>query len=116
METTLSTMFVAYVSVSQSFRPSMTIAELEAAAASAWGLSLAKGRRVERLIAVLDGHPIAAWECRDAYPTDYLYSVAGGERPRIAFDVGAPLPVLPAYHDVPGLRRGIATAEIEVGE
>jgi len=104
----------AWVSVNKTYEPGMTIADLEPWAASAWALGLAKAGHVEQLIAVFKGEAIAVWEVRGAFATDEMYDKDDRAKPRIAFALGASLPVLPQHREVPALRRGIATGEVDV--
>ena len=103
---------VLFVSVTDTFRPAMTLAELETCAERAWALTVAKAVTCDRVVAVDGDCALGAWRLRGAYPTDERYY--HGERPRIALALGEALPVLRDYHDVPGLRRGCATAVVEV--
>lgn len=102
---------IVYVSVNQSFVTGMTADELAEHAHAAWPLSLAKGSETEVLVAVIGGQPLMAWKVLGAYVTDDTYETNGGSRPRIAFALGSPIPIDPAWHEVPALRRGVATAE-----
>lgn len=103
---------VLYVSVAQSFRPWMTLAQLEPWVERAWAITVGKASACDRVIAVSSGRPVAVWRLRGAFPSpDETYAVADGStRPRTCLALGEPLPLLPEYVDqaVPALRRGVA--------
>jgi len=101
-------MAVVFVSVNKTFESSMTIDELATAAYRAWPLTLAKAKDMTHLVAVREGKPLMAWNVLDAYATDETYETNGGPRPRVGFVLGSPVPLRPAWFDVPDLRRGIA--------
>lgn len=103
---------LVYVSVNKSYKPPMTSDELALHAHAAWPISLAKAKEADVLVAVLDGRPLQAWRVLGAYSTDETYETNGGPRPRIAFALGAPVPVDPDWHDAPDLRRGIARKDL----
>lgn len=103
-----------YVSLNQTFRATMDLAAVEVAAERAWALTVGKASACDRVIAVVDQKPVAAWRLRGAYPTNEAWSTVGGERPRIALSLGPALPVLPEYSNVPVLRRGCATQQVDV--
>lgn len=107
---------VVFVSVEQTFDESMTIPELEERASWAWGTTVQAVKDADRVVAVKSQRPVAAWVLRGAYPTaSYTYSKGNGdERPRIALDLGDPLPILPAYGEVPNMRRGIRVIDLDV--
>ena len=106
---------VLFVSVHQSFDDAYTLAELEPWVASAWAITASKAERADRVVAVWDGTPIAAWRVRGAYATDETYRLSNGDtRPRVGLAVGDPLPILPDYYDVPALRRGVAVKELDI--
>lgn len=104
---------VLFVSIKKSFRPWMTLAQLEPWVERAWAISVAKASSCDRVIAVLDGRPLAAWRLRGAFPSpDDTYAMNDGStRPRACLALGDPLPLLPEYleRDIPALRRGVAT-------
>lgn len=103
---------VLYVSVAQSFRPWMTLAQLEPFVERAWAITVGKVSTCDRAIAAVNGRPVAAWRLRGAFPSpDETYTVADGStRPRTCLALGEPLPLLPESVDraVPALRRGVA--------
>jgi hypothetical protein len=107
-------MRVLFVSVSKSFEPTMSMSQLARCAEKAWPVSLPKARDVERLVAVKDGKPLASWEVHGAYLTEEMYSTSGGDRARVGIVLGDPVPLLPAYFDSPGMRRGVAVVDVEV--
>jgi hypothetical protein len=104
----------AFVSVNQSFDPHQTVAELEFYAAGNWAIGVTKAIEAERVVAVFEGYPVAAWRSRGAYAVDETYIVVDQERPRVAFALADPLPLIPEYRDVPALRRGIAISKVQV--
>lgn len=107
-----------FVSVRQTFEPSMRLHDLEPWVARAWALSVAKAQTAERIVALVEGYAYGAWEVRGAYATDETYKVSSGdERPRVALALGAPLPVLPEYHrsDLV-MRRGVALLDLDLTE
>lgn len=99
---------VVFVSVNQSYEPSMSATALARVAHAAWPLTLANGKRMEHLVAAYEGHALMAWPILDVYLSDETYVTTGGDRPRIAFALGAPEPVRPEWQDIPTLRRGVA--------
>lgn len=101
-------MSVVYVSVNQSYKPGASTDQLAAAAHSAWPLSLASAKGADHLVAVYEGDCLMAWPILDVYDSGETYSTNGGDRARVAFALGAPAPIRPAWHDVPALRRGCA--------
>lgn len=106
---------ILFVSVRSSFRPWMTLPQLEPWVERAWAISAAKASTCDRVIAVLEGQLLAAWRLRGAFPSpDETYPVTGGgTSPRTCLALGDPLPLLREYMDrqLPALRRGVATAE-----
>ncbi len=104
---------IAFVSVNKSITHDMTLHDVGIAARGNWPISLSKAKSCDTLVAVKAGVPVASWEVVDAYATEETYKTNGGERPRVAFVLGRPLPVLPEYlteFTAPqNLRRGIAT-------
>lgn len=105
-------MRVMFVSVNKSYDESMTMSELARCAEKAWPVSLPKARACERLVAVKDGLPLASWELHGAYPTEEVYETVGGDRARVGLVLGDPVPLRPSYFDSPGLRRGVAIADL----
>lgn len=101
-------MSTIYVSVNQSYDPGDSVDELAQAAHADWAISMASAERVRHLIAVYEGDCLMAWSVLGAYDSGRTYSTNGGDRPRIAFALGSPAPIQPAWHDVPALRRGCA--------
>ncbi len=87
----------------------MTADDVARQAHAAWPISLAKASTVDVLIAVLDGQPLMAWGVLGAYASQETYDSNGGPRARVAFALGSPVPVDPSWHEVPSLRRGVAT-------
>lgn len=91
----------------------MTLTGLEPWVERAWAISVAKASSCDRVIAVLDGRPVAAWRLRGAFPSaDETYAMNDGStRPRACLALGDPLPLLPEYlkREIPALRRGVAT-------
>lgn len=107
---------VMFVSVRQTFDETMRLTELEPWVARAWALSVAKAQTVDRVVALVEGYAVAAWQVRGAYAADETYSVSSGdERPRVALAAGEALPILPVYHQ-PDLvmRRGVAILDLDV--
>ncbi|WP_413461396.1 hypothetical protein [Curtobacterium sp. CT11-133] len=100
-------MAVVFVSVNQSYQAGMDATELAAVAHRAWALSLARAQAMDHLVAVVQKKALMAWPVLDAYLTEETYSTNGGERPRVAFALGAPVPVRPEWHESPDLRRGV---------
>ena len=106
---------VAFVSVRNSFRPEMTLPQLAVWVERAWATTVAQAGSADRVVAVVNGEPIAAWRVRGAYPTDETYDLSNGDtRPRIGLSLGDPLPILPEYQPVPVLRRGINVVDLNV--
>jgi hypothetical protein len=101
-----------FVSVNKSFDPSMTMSQLARCAEKAWAVSLPKARSCDRLVAVKEGNPLASWELHGAYPTDEKYETTGGDRARIGLVLGDPVPLLPQYFEIPGLRHGVAVVDV----
>lgn len=101
---------LVYVSVNQSYLPGMNADQLAGNAHAAWPISLIKATETEVLVAVFDGRPLMAWPVLGAYVSEETYDTNGGPRSRIAFAFGAPVPIDPSWHEVPPLRRGVATA------
>jgi len=106
---------ILFVSVNQSFRDTFDLRELEVWVERAWAITASKAGACERVVAVKDGEPVAAWRLRATFPTDETYAMSDGStRPRTGLALGEPLPVLPAYRDaVPPLRRGVAVTEVD---
>lgn len=102
---------ITYVSVNKSYDRSMTADDLAQHAHAAWPISLAKAESTDVLVAVLDAQPLMAWRVLGAYASNETYETNGGPRPRIAFALGSAIPIAPEWHEVPSLRRGIATEE-----
>jgi hypothetical protein len=106
---------VLFVSVNQSFNQAFTLPELEVWVERAWAISVEKARSCDRVIAIFEGAPVAAWRLRGAFVTDQTYLLATGDtRPRIGLGLGDPMPILSAYNDVPSLRHGVGVHEIDV--
>lgn len=106
---------ILFVSVNRSFRPTCTVSELESCVERAWPISVAKASTCDRVVAVVNGEPIAAWRVRAIYATDETYRVSNDQtRPRIGISLGDPLPILPEYRQSVGLRRGVAVADCDV--
>ena len=110
------TSLALFVSVRQTFDRSMRLSQLEPWVARAWAISVAKARSADRVVALIEGHPIAAWELRGAYPANETYFVASGEsRPRAALALGSGLPILPEYSGRElHMRRGVTLVELDV--
>lgn len=107
---------VMFVSVRQTFENTMRLPDLEPWVAKAWALSVAKAQTADRVVALVEGYAVGAWDVRGAYASDETYTVSSGdERPRVALALGEPLPILPAYHrhDLV-MRRGVAVIDIDV--
>ena len=106
---------VLFVSVNQSFRDTYDLRQLEVWVERAWAITASKAGACERVVAVKDGEPVAAWRLRATFATDETYAMSDGStRPRTGLALGEPLPVLPAYRTaVPPLRRGVAVAGID---
>lgn len=60
--------YIMFVSVKQSFEPGMDLAQLEPWVASAWAISVEKAFMADRVVAVLDGEPLAAWPFEAPFP------------------------------------------------
>jgi len=87
-------MSTVFVSVAKSYTPEMTADQLAEAAYKAWPLTLTKGQEAKHLVAVYDGHALMAWRVLGAFASpDETYETNGGPRPRIAFALGAPVPL-----------------------
>ncbi len=106
---------VLFVSLNQTFDPAASIPQIEPWVQRAWALTVAKASLCDRVVAVFQGLPVAAWRLRGAFPTDEAYLVSDGStRPRIGLSLGDPLPIQQSYLDVPALRRGVAVVELDV--
>lgn len=106
---------ILFVSVRQTFDPRMRINDLEPWVSRAWAISVAKASTADRVVALVEGRAIAAWDLRGAFPAEETYTVATGDtRPRVALALGSPLPVLAEY-DQPDLnmRRGVAVVVVD---
>ena len=93
----------------------MRIHDLEPWVSRAWAISVAKASTADRVVALVEGRAIAAWDLRGAFPAEETYTVATGDtRPRVALALGSPLPVLAEY-DQPDLnmRRGVAVVTVD---
>lgn len=98
----MSTEEVAYVVVTKSFDPGMSIEALEPYAAGHWPIRLEAVSKVTRLIAVFKGRPIAAWRVRGVFETDWVYGRGiHFEGQRIGFAVGGALPMIEEYMNAP---------------
>lgn len=105
---------VMFVSVNQTFNPSLTLAELEPWVERAWAMTVAKASDCDRVVAIYNQKPVGCWRIRGVFTTDLTYETTGGPRPRIGLSLGDPLPILPEYVPVPALRRGSATKSLDV--
>jgi hypothetical protein len=107
---------VLFVSVNQSFRDTYDLKQLEVWVERAWAITVSKVSDCERVVAVKDGEPVAAWRLRGAFATDETYAMSDGStRYRTGLGLGEPLPILPAYRAaVPPLRRGVAVANLDI--
>ena len=105
---------VLFVSVNKSCEDWMNLVEMEPFVERAWALSLTKAQSVDRVVAVFHGEPRAAWRVRGAFTTDETYTLSSGDsRPRIGLSLGDPLQILGAYYDPPGMRHGVAVADLD---
>jgi len=59
-----------FISVNQTFREDMDLAQLEACAAGNWDITVAKASACERVVAVKEGWPLGAWRLRGAFVSD----------------------------------------------
>lgn len=108
---------VLFVSVNRSMNESMSLTELEPWVASAWSTTVARAARCDRVVAMFEGSPVAAWRIRGAYPTEETYQLSNGDRRfRIGLALGDALPVLEKYMDAaPPMRRGVMlVADVDV--
>ncbi len=106
---------VLFVSLNQTFDPAASIPEIEPWAERAWALTVTKASSCDRVVAVFQGLPVAAWRLRGAFATDETYLLSDGSaRPRVGLSLGDPLPIQKSYLDVPALRRGVAVVELDV--
>ena len=62
------------------------------------------------MVAVFRARPVAAWRLRGAFYRGYTRD---GQR-RCALSLGDPLPLLPEYDQIPGLRSGAAIRDLPV--
>lgn len=105
-------MAVLFVSLNQTFDPAASIPQIEPWVERAWALTVTKASQCDRVVAVFQGQPVAAWRLRGAFPTDESYLLSDGStRPRTGLSLGDPLPIHQNYFPVPALRRGVAVAE-----
>ncbi|MER7983357.1 hypothetical protein [Streptomyces sp. NPDC095817] len=109
-------MLTLFVSVNKSFRDTFDLKQLEVWVERAWPITVSKASECERVVAVKDGEPVAAWRLRGAFPTDETYAVSdGSSRDRTGLALGEALPILPAYRSgLPHLRRGVAVASLDL--
>ena len=107
-----------FVSVAQTFRPWMTLPDLEPWVERAWAITVAKVMGCDRVVAVYEGQPVAAWLVRGAYPSpNEVYSLSDGStRPRTCLSLGDPVPIRPEMFAVPPMRRGVSVSETGVAE
>ncbi|GAB3861958.1 hypothetical protein ACFPIJ_47185 [Dactylosporangium cerinum] len=106
---------VLFVSLNQTYDPSQSIPEIEPWVERAWALTVTKASSCDRVIAVFQGMPLAAWRLRGAFATDETYNLSDGStRPRVGLSLGDPLPMQKSYLEVPALRRGVAVVELDV--
>lgn len=105
-----------FVSVNQSFSDTFDLKQLEVWVERAWAITVSKVSECERVVAVVEGEPVAAWRLRGVFPTDETYAVSDGSpRNRVGLALGEALPILPAYRSgVPPLRRGVAVANLDL--
>lgn len=76
---------VLFVSVRRIIDPRMRIKDLEPWVLRAWAISVAKASTADRVVALVEGRAIAAWDLRGAFPAEEIYTVANGDtRPRVA--------------------------------
>jgi hypothetical protein len=104
---------VLFVSVAHTFRRDDTLIDLAPWVARAWAqLTPTKAEMSDRVVAVSEREPVAAWRLRGAY---YVEETWGNEgKRRVAFSLGDPLPILPQYRNPPDLRRGWGDDERDV--
>jgi len=106
---------VLFVSVNRTFNADYSLPDLEPWVERAWPLTVTKTASCDRVVAVVQGEPVAAWRLRGAFPTDETYAVSeAATSPRIGLALGDALPILSAYRDVPALRRGVCVAELDI--
>jgi hypothetical protein len=108
---------VLFVSVNRSFQRDFTLPQLEPWVEQAWATSVEKASTCDRVVAVYEGQPVAAWRVRGAYAhASRTFKVASGDlRPRVGLSLGDALPLLPEYANaVPPLRRGVADVFVDV--
>lgn len=99
-----------FVSINRTFDHAYTLPQLAPWVARAWKTTPAKAEQCDRVIAVFHGEPVAAWRLRGAF---YAEETWGDGHRRVALSLGDPLPILPAYRNVPMLRAGVALATRE---
>jgi hypothetical protein len=107
---------VLFVSVAQSFDSTYSLSNLEPWVERAWAISAGKAMQCDRVVAVFEGRPVAAWRIRGTFASDEMYQLSNGdERPRTALSLGDPLPVLAEYHrnDLM-MRRGVVIIDCDV--
>jgi hypothetical protein len=68
-----------------------SLPDLEPWVERAWPLTITKAASCDRVVAVFQGEPVAAWRLRGALPTDETYAVT---TPRIDLALGDPLPIV----------------------
>ena len=106
---------VLFVSLNKSFDRNCSLPELESCVERAWPITATKAAQCDRVVAVVNGDPVAAWRVRGVFPTEETYQVRGGRTsPRIGLSLGDPLPILPEYGHAAGLRRGVMVVECDV--
>lgn len=109
---------VMFVSVAQSFRDWMELHTLEPYVERAWPVTVTKAFRADRVVAVCEGFPVAAWRLRAAFPIpDMTWKTGGREKPRVGLSLGASLPILPEYAAAnPNMRSGCAVLDLDLVE
>lgn len=106
---------VMFVSLNKTYDPAGSIPQIEPWVERAWALTVTKASSCDRVVAVFQGLPVAAWRVRGAFATDETYLLSDGStRPRVGLSLGDPLPIQKSYLDVPTLRRGVAVVELDV--
>lgn len=110
-------MRVFFVSVNQTYRPGMSIKDIEPCVERAWAIGRPKVDECELVVAIWSGVPIAAWKLRGTFSDDETWNPGGARTPRrkTGLILGDAMPLDPMYAHHPSLRHGCATQEISEG-
>lgn len=94
-----------FVSLAQTYNPMYTVAKQEPFVAEMWAISPGTVGRCDRVVGVVHGRPVAAWELRGAFAADETW---GNGRHRTKLSLGEPVVLREEDYMVPSLRHGVA--------